>query len=94
VIARQAELPAASYARMVTTVVPTSSGTSADQAEVPAAIPASPEEVLNFTAVTPTLSLAAPVIWIDAEVTETMVPPGDRIWSEGGVESGTGLDGG
>jgi len=74
----------------VTAVVPTNSGTFADQAVVPAASPESPFEVLHFTAVTPTLSLAVPAIRMDADVVEVMVPPGVVILSDGGVVSTVG----
>ena len=62
VIDRHPEFPAASYARTVTTVLPTSNGTSAVQDVGPAASPEAPFDVLHLTAVTPTLSLADPVI--------------------------------
>lgn len=91
---RHPEFPAASYARTVTTVLPTSSGTSADQAVVPVASPESPFEVLHFTAVTPTLSLAVPETWMDGEDVEAIVEPGERMVSDGGVMSVGGLAGG
>ena len=59
--ARQEELPAASCARTVTTLVPVSRGTTADQLVVPAAVPESPFEVDQVTLLTPTLSLAEPL---------------------------------
>lgn len=74
----------------MTTVLPTNSGTLADQAVVPEAIPESPFEVLHFTAVTPTLSLAVPAIRMDAEVVEVIVAPGVVILSDGGVVSTAG----
>jgi hypothetical protein len=43
-------------------LVPTNSGTLADQAVVPAAAPAEPEELVHLTVVTATLSLALPAI--------------------------------
>jgi len=73
---------------MVTTVVPTSSGTLALQAVVPEALPESPDEVVHFTAATPTLSLAVPVNENAAAVVETIVEPGDTICSVGGTVSG------
>ena len=74
----------------MTTVVPTSSGTFADHAVVPEAVPESPFEVLHFTTVTPTASLADPAILMDAEEVETMVEPGVPILSEGAVVSTVG----
>ena len=57
----QPAFPAASYARMVTVLVPTSNGTSAVQVVVPAAVPAAPVEVVNFTAGTYTDVVTATV---------------------------------
>src|SRR5215471_9255084 len=54
VTARQEELPAASYARMVNTLVPTRRGTVALQMVVPEATPKSPNELVHLTATTPT----------------------------------------
>jgi hypothetical protein len=87
VIARHAEFPAASYARTVITFVPTSRGTFADHDVVPAATPASSVEVLHLTEVTPTLSLAIPLIAIVEALVEMMVNPGDCICSDGAVVS-------
>ncbi len=86
-IARHAELPAASYARTVITLVPTSRGTLADHDAVPAATPASPVEVVHLTEVTPTLSLAIPLIAITGALVAMMVNPGEWICSEGAVVS-------
>src|SRR5690242_15418688 len=62
VIDRQPTLPAASLARMVTVLSPTSSGTSpVDQELVPAARPELPVEVLHRTSTTPILSFAVPL---------------------------------
>jgi hypothetical protein len=80
---------------MVTNVLPTSSGTFADQAVVPEAVPESPFEVLHFTADTPTLSLAVPEIRMDVEEVEAIVVPGETMLRDGGVVSTVGgLDGG
>ena len=84
-IARQEELPAASYARIVTTLLPTSRGTVADHCVVPVAVPEPPVEVLHATAVTPTLSLAVPLTAMEAEEVATIVNPGETILSDGGV---------
>jgi hypothetical protein len=73
VIARQLELPAASYARMVTVFVPTSSGTVADHAVVPEAMPEAPVDTDHFTDATPTLSLAVPLTTSFASEVDTMV---------------------
>jgi hypothetical protein len=87
VIARHEELPAPSNARMVTTLLPTRSGTLADHLPVPAAVPEYPFEVVHFTATTPTLSLAVPLTAMEAEDVATIVNPGERILSDGGVLS-------
>jgi hypothetical protein len=68
-------------------LVPTSRGTLADQDVVPAATPAPPVEVVHFTAVTATLSLAVPLMAMTDALVETMVNPGDLICSAGGVVS-------
>ena len=72
---------------MVTTLVPTRSGTLADHLAVPAAVPEYPFEVVHFTATTPTLSLAVPLTAMEAEDVATIVNPGERILSDGGVLS-------
>jgi hypothetical protein len=87
VIARHEELPAASKARMVTTLLPTSSGTLADHLLVPEAVPEYPVELVHFTAATPTLSLAVPLTAMEEEDVATMVDPGETIVSDGGVVS-------
>jgi hypothetical protein len=84
---RQPEFPAASYARIVTTFVPTSSGIDADQLVVPLAVPDCPVFVDHLTDVTPTLSLAVPLNAIDVAAVETDVAPGDPIVSVGAVVS-------
>ena len=71
----------------MTTLVPTSRGIFADQETVPAAVPASPVELVHLTAVTATLSLAVPLMAIVDAVVDTMVNPGDWISSAGGVVS-------
>ncbi len=78
----------------MTVLLPTSSGTSADQDVVPEAFPAAPVDVVNLTAVTPTLSLAVPLMWMVADEVETMVPPGETIRTDGAVVSVGGLGGG
>ena len=78
----------------MTVLLPISSGTSADQFAVPEAVPASPPEVVHFTEVTATLSLAAPRMVRLAAVVETMVDPGELMFRDGGVVSDPGWDGG
>ena len=73
---------------MVTTLVPTRSGTLADQLAVPDAMPALPVELVHFTAATVALSLAVPLIVMLAEEVETIVDPGDLMLRDGGVVSG------
>ena len=72
---------------MVTTLLPTRSGTLADQLRVPEAVPEYPVELVHFTAATPTLSLAVPLTAMVAEDVATMVNPGETILSDGGVAS-------
>ena len=72
---------------MVTTLLPTSSGTLADHLLVPEAVPEYPVEVVHFTAATPTLSLAVPLNAMEAEDVATIVTPGEMIVSDGGVVS-------
>ena len=82
---------------MVTAVVPTNSGTSADQLFVPEATPEPPVEFDQCTAVTPTLSAAVPRMVIEAEDVDTMLAAGDAMRNEGGARSGPpggGSDGG
>jgi hypothetical protein len=70
----------------------------ADQDAVPAATPASPVELVHLTAVTATLSLAAPLTAMAEAVVQMMVNPGARICSHGAVVSrevgGAGVGGG
>src|SRR5438105_14649953 len=73
---------------MVMMLLPTRSGTWADQFAVPEAAPASPNELFHFTAATPALSLAVPLMVMLAEDVETTVEPGEVMLSEGGVVSG------
>ena len=72
---------------MVTTLLPTSSGTLADHLLVPEAVPEYPVELVHFTAATPTLSLAVPLTVMEEEDVATMVDPGETIVSDGGVVS-------
>ena len=71
----------------MTTLVPVSSGTDALQDTVPVAVPAPPVEVVHFTLATPTLSALSPLSVIVGEVVDTMLNPGERICSVGGVVS-------
>src|ERR1035441_1869457 len=72
---------------MVIALLPTSSGTVADHLVVPEAVPEYPVELVHFTAATPTLSLAVPLIAMEAEEVDTIVNPGATILSDGGVVS-------
>ena len=87
VIARQEELPAASYARTVTVLLPTSSGTDADHETVPVAVPAPPVDVVHATDATPTLSLAVPLMVSAAAELDTIDEPGETIVMVGGTVS-------
>ena len=58
---------------MVTVLVPTNSGTVADQAEVPEAMPEDPVDTDHFTDATPTLSAAVPLTASDAREVERIV---------------------
>ena len=71
-------------------MLPTYSGTSADQDVEPDAVPPFPLEVVHFTEATPTLSLALPATRMDAAEVETIVTPGDVIDRLGAVVSLTG----
>jgi hypothetical protein len=93
-MARHPELPAASNARIVIALLPVKSGTLTDQLAVPDAAPPSPNALLHFTAVTPTLSLAVPLKTILAEEVETTVEPGDAMFKDGGVVSAPAVTGG
>ena len=73
---------------MVMVLVPTNRGTVADHAEVPEATPEFPVDVVHFTTVTPTLSVAVPLMAIEAAEVETMVKSGDRMVTVGGTVSG------
>src|SRR5271157_5465156 len=72
---------------MVTTLLPTRSDTLADHFVVPEAVPESPVELVHFTVATATLSLAVPLIAMEAEEVATMVNAGETILSDGGVVS-------
>jgi hypothetical protein len=91
-MALQAEFPAASCARTITTLSPATRGTCADQLVVPAAVPEPPVDVDHVTEVTPELSAAVPVTVRNAAVVLRMVEAGEVIRSEGGV--GLALTGG
>src|SRR5437870_10096617 len=85
--------PAASDARMITVFDPTSRGTDTDQFAVPLAVPEEPVLVAQVTAATPTLSLAVPLIVMEAAEVETVAEAGEAIASEGGVVSWDGSGG-
>jgi len=57
---------------------------------VPEAVPEYPVEVVHFTAATLTLSLAVPLTAMEVEDVATIVNPGERILSDGGVVSPVG----
>ena len=88
---RHDEFPAASKARTVTTLDPTSKGIDADQLAVPLAVPDRPVFVDQVTDVTPTLSLAVPLNAIAVDIVETEVAPGEAIVKVGAVVSVTGV---
>jgi len=66
---------------------PVNRGTVALHAVVPVAVPEPPKLLAQVTVVTPTLSLAVPLITIEDSAVETMFEEGDVIVSEGGVVS-------
>jgi len=85
---RQATLPAASLARIVTVFVPTSRGIGGVfQVVVPVAMPDPPVELVHVTEATPTLSDAVPEKTMVAEDATTLVLAGDRMARVGGVVS-------
>ena len=85
---RQPALPAASTARTVTELLPTRSGSAADQAVVPVATPAVPKLVAQETSVTATLSLAVPAMVTEAAVVDMVPVEGVVMVSAGTVVSG------
>jgi hypothetical protein len=78
----------------VITLLPVRSGTLTDQIAVPDTAPPSPNELVHFTAVTPELSLALPLMATLAEDVENMVDPGDVMVRDGGVVSAPEVTGG
>ena|SRR6185436_6711753 len=84
---RQATFPAASPARMITVLFPMSRGTVADQTAVPLAMPEAPKLVLQFTCVTPTLSLAVPFSIAEGTEVDMVAVDGEVTVSAGGVVS-------
>ena len=88
--------PAVSFARMVTVLVPTSIGTSAQvQSVLPAHIPVLPALVLQFTSLTPTSLFADPLSVMDACETWVLEVVGVVIVNAGGAlfEVGGGVVG-
>ena len=83
----QPKLPAASKARMVTELFPTSSGMVADQTVVPAAAPAVPKLVAQETRVTPRLSLVVPAMVIDVALVDSVAVEGEVMVKDGAVVS-------
>ena len=72
---------------MVTVLLPTSTGAVNDQLVVPEAVPDPPVDVVQWTEVTPTLSLAVPLIATEARDVESINEDGDVTVSVGGVVS-------
>src|SRR5688572_25116500 len=68
-------------------LVPTRRGTLADHAVKPATVTEAPRERVHLTAATPVASLAVPSSLIEELVVETIVAPGLRMRSAGGVMS-------
>jgi len=66
---------------------PVNRGMAALQAVVPVAVPEPPKLLAQVTVVTPTLSLAVPLIMIEDSAVETMFEEGEVMVSEGGVVS-------
>jgi hypothetical protein len=91
---RHEELPAASYALTVSTVVPMYSGAVALHADVPDATPAAPVDDVHRTSATPLSSAAAPDIVKLAAVVSTFVFAGEVIRRAGGVVSPVSRGGG
>ena len=85
--------PAASWARTVTVLEPTSSGICAVHCVVPAAVPDPPVLVAHVIAVTPTLSLAVPLTTIEVAAVEITADEEEVIASCGGVVSLVGVEG-
>ena len=79
--------PVASQARIVTVLEPINRGIEAVQCEVPLTAPDLPVLVDQLTAVTPTLSLAVPLMLIDADEVETEDADGEVRVMDGGVVS-------
>jgi hypothetical protein len=75
----------------VTVLLPSSSGITADQFVVPAAIPDDPVLVDHVTFATAVLSDAVPVNVSAAEVVDSVVCPGEATVIEGGVVSPLGV---
>jgi hypothetical protein len=73
---------------MVTVLLPTRSGTLADQFEVPEATPDEPKLVAQATNFRPPASLAMPVMVTDAELVDRLPVEGEVTVSVGGVVSG------
>ena len=75
---------------------PVNRGTVALQAAVPVAVPEPPKLLAQVIRWTPTLSLAVPLMRMDASAVETVAAPGEVIASVGGVVSAVlgGIEGG
>ena len=71
----------------MTTLSPTSRGTTADQAVVPLAVPELPVDVDHRTAVTPTLSEALPAMEMLGDKAEAILEPGVVMDRDVGVVS-------
>jgi hypothetical protein len=82
-------LPAASLARIVIVLVPTSSRIAGVlQFSVPLATPDPPFELAHVTATTPVLSRAVPLTTIAGSDRNKVVEAGETMVSEGAVVSG------
>jgi hypothetical protein len=81
---------------MVMAFEPVNRGTVTLQAVVPVAVPEPPKLLAQVIRWTPTLSLAVPLMAMEASAVETVGAPGEVIASVGGVVSGVlgGVDGG
>ena len=66
---------------------PVNRGTAALQAAVPVAVPEPPKLLAQVIRWTPTLSLAVPLMRMDASAVETVAAPGEVIARVGGVVS-------
>ena len=90
---RQPVFPAASFARTVMVLSPTSNGMVAVQFVVPVASPVVPVEAVHTTSVTATLSRDVPARRMLEAVVDTTVLEGEVMVSVGAVVSGPEVGG-